>query len=211
MGNQPFLEHRNVESVSMPITLTGIYSGNTDGKALFGPSKIKGLVFPINFQGRSKGLIGSNSNFLYISLPKTTTEIQIDSSPVLKKLTLYSMDASTSTIQLGYASELTHLVLPGTYQTLPATVQGSLISKFTIPATVTTIQTEALMYSYYLTELHVLPTTVPTLNNTRALNGLNTNCIIYVPYSADHSILEAYQTATNWSTFASYMQEEPQE
>ena len=25
---------------------------------------------------------------------------------------------------------------------------------------------------------------------------------IYVPYSADHSILDAYKTATNWSTYA---------
>ena len=79
-----------------------------------------------------------------------------------------------------------------------------------IPSTVTIIQTEALMYNYQLKELHVLPTSVPALNNTRALNGLNANCVIYVPYSDDHSILNAYKAATNWSTFASYMQEEPQ-
>ena len=40
--------------------------------------------------------------------------------------------------------------------------------------------------------------------------GIPADCIIYVPYSADHSILESYKTASNWSTYASYMQEEPQ-
>ena len=38
----------------------------------------------------------------------------------------------------------------------------------------------------------------------------NNNIKVYVPYSSDHSILEAYKTATNWSTYASLMVEEPQ-
>ena len=150
----------------------------------------------------------------YVSIPKSLTNIRINSSqPYLRKFTINNLEPNTnnqSTIALGYDRELTHLVMPGTYPTMVATVQGSRIQKYTIPETVTTLNSEALMYSYFLTELHCLPTTPPTMSNIRAINGMSPNGIIYVPYSEDHSILEAYQTATNWSTFASKMQEEPQ-
>ena len=122
-----------------------------------------------------------------------------------------STDTGASTVRLWYAKHLTHFIMPGVYTTFSSgAIAGSLIKKFTIPSTVTTVQTEVLMYNSFIEELHVLPTTVPTMNNIRALVGSNTNCVIYVPYSADHSILEAYQNATNWSTYASQMQEEPQ-
>ena len=55
---------------------------------------------------------------------------------------------------------------------------------------------------------HIESSTPPTLGGTNAIPK-NTGLVIYVPYSADHSILAAYQSATNWSTYASYMQEEP--
>lgn len=55
----------------------------------------------------------------------------------------------------------------------------------------------------------MIPTTPPTLANSNVFNGMSTNYYkIYVPYSADHSILEAYKTATNWSTYAAIMVEE---
>lgn len=46
----------------------------------------------------------------------------------------------------------------------------------------------------------LLPETPPTLVATRAIGGA-TGRKIYVPYSADHSILNAYKTADKWSTF----------
>ena len=80
-----------------------------------------------------------------------------------------------------------------------------------IPSTVTSIAASAFNASYALKEIHVKATTPPTLANTNAFSINNSNaasCVMYVPYSEDHSILTAYQTATNWSTFASYMVEE---
>lgn len=38
----------------------------------------------------------------------------------------------------------------------------------------------------------------------KAFNGIPSDCIIYVPAGC----LEDYQTANNWSTYASYIQEE---
>ena len=56
-------------------------------------------------------------------------------------------------------------------------------------------------------------TTPPTLGNNQVFhrdNGsgsfyVNTGIKIYVPYSADHSVLNAYKTATNWTVYANYI------
>jgi len=56
-----------------------------------------------------------------------------------------------------------------------------------------------------MAKYHLLPTTPPTLSSANAFNGIPSDCIIYVPVGS----LEAYQTATNWSTYASKMREEP--
>lgn len=77
-----------------------------------------------------------------------------------------------------------------------------------IPDSVTSISSGMFYHCYGVAEYHLAHTTPPTLSNINAFNGISADCIIYVPYSADHSILEAYKTAANWSTYASKMQEE---
>ena len=74
----------------------------------------------------------------------------------------------------------------------------------------TSIGTSAFVGCYGILEYHFRSTTPPTLENTNAFSNLRGRTIIYVPYSEDHSVLEAYQTATNWSAYASFIQEEPQ-
>ena len=74
----------------------------------------------------------------------------------------------------------------------------------TIPAGVQTIEANAFAGCFALCEIHLLPTTPPTLANTNAFTSLPADCVIYVPKGC----LSAYQTATNWSTYASQMREE---
>ena len=77
------------------------------------------------------------------------------------------------------------------------------LTKITIPSTVTNIGAGAFSGSWNIKEYHLKPTTPPTLTSTNSLD-VQADCIIYVPAGS----LEAYQTATNWSTYASKMQEE---
>lgn len=81
-----------------------------------------------------------------------------------------------------------------------------------LPSTTTNITSLAFKNNSNLTKLHIEATIVPTLGNANAFyNASNqplSNLVIYVPYSADHSVLTAYQTATNWSTFANKIVEE---
>ena len=82
------------------------------------------------------------------------------------------------------------------------------LSSIVIPEGVTSVEGSAFSNCYGMAEYHFLPITPPAIANKNAFNNIQTDCIIYVPYSEDHSILEAYKTATNWSIYASHMQEE---
>ena len=78
-----------------------------------------------------------------------------------------------------------------------------------IPSSVTSIANNAFAACYSMKEIHVRASSPPTLGGASAFANLPSDCVIYVPYSSNHSILNSYQTASNWSTYASYMQEEP--
>lgn len=72
------------------------------------------------------------------------------------------------------------------------------LSSVTIPSAVSTIEASAIGACYGLGEIHFAPSTPPTVDNSNAFGSLPTDCVIYVPYSADHSILNSYKTATNY-------------
>lgn len=82
------------------------------------------------------------------------------------------------------------------------------IERLDFPASLTSIGGfDANFYS--LKEVHCYAETPPSIV-ANLFSKTPTDLVIYVPYSADHSVLNAYKTASNWSTYASYMQEEPQ-
>ena len=80
----------------------------------------------------------------------------------------------------------------------------SSLASITIPDGVTSIGNSAFRDCSGIAEYHLKPTTPPTLYNTNAFTGIPADCIIYVPQGC----LNAYQTATNWATYADYMREE---
>ena len=79
------------------------------------------------------------------------------------------------------------------------------LASITIPDGVTSIGSSAFQNCYGMAEYHMKRTTPPTLSSTNAFRSIPSDCIIYVPQGC----LEAYQSATNWATYADYMQEEP--
>lgn len=81
------------------------------------------------------------------------------------------------------------------------------LQDITIPATVTSITSGAFASCQGISRIKLLSTTPPALSGTSLGDSMATGYIIEVPYSADHSVLTAYQTA--WSSLASKMQEAP--
>ncbi len=74
------------------------------------------------------------------------------------------------------------------------------LASVTIPSGVTSIGGGAFSSCYGVAEYHIKPTTPPTLG-TNAFSNIVSDCIIYVPSAS----LSEYQSATNWSTYSSYM------
>ena len=167
----------SLKFLSLPITITS----NLDGNA----SNLIGLVrfeVPPNVLKFSEGGLHSCEN---ITLHSGLTIINhFNSYYKIKKIT--------------FPNELTSITTNNIYNCY------SLEEPVIVPSTVTSIGTNAFT-GYGHNELYLLPKNPPTLATTSIPK--NGDMTIYVPYSADHSILNAYKTATNWSTYASYMQE----
>lgn len=110
-----------------------------------------------------------------------------------------------------YCYLMKSLVIPSGITSIDASAFSSCYSlgQIIIPSSVTNIGNYAFATNYSINIVRFLPSTPPTCG-TNIFNSISAGTIIYVPYSADHSILNAYKAATNLSTYASYMQEEPQ-
>lgn len=77
------------------------------------------------------------------------------------------------------------------------------LKKLTIPSGVTSLPNSTFYNCRTMQEYHFKQTAPPTLG-TNAFRGIPSDCVIYVPSAS----LSAYQSANNWSNYASYMQGE---
>ena len=75
------------------------------------------------------------------------------------------------------------------------------LSSISIPSGVTSIGNYAFQDCSFVKEYHFQRNTPPTLGGTSVFSGIPSDCIIYVPAAS----LDAYKTATNWSTHAAKM------
>lgn len=220
--SKAFADHRNLESISVPKTLI-YYADKAEGNApiLRDNFELKGFVIPHGCTAISTGsqpFVGSCQFLRYISFPKSMTSIgtisQFTAAFNLRKFTPAATTAPSNVSGfLTTVYSMSHLVIPTGITIVGAEAIGRiyLVRKLIIPEGVTQISANyGLSFPYSMEELYCKPTTPPTLNHNRFIASLPADCVIYVPYSEDHSILEAYQNATNWSVGASKMQEEPQ-
>ena len=129
-----------------------------------------------------------------------------DSCYSLTSLTIPDSVASIGSYLFGSCYSLTSLIIPNSVTSIGISAFSGCYSltSLIIPDSVTNIKECAFNNCYGMAEYHLKPTTPPTLSNTNAFTGIPSDCIIYVPQGS----LGAYQAATNWATYASYMQEE---
>ena len=150
-----------------------------------------------------------------ITIPDSVTSIGSNAFQNCYSLSSITIPDSVTSIDSGafqYCYSLSSIIIPdGVTSIKGSTFQYCYsLTSITIPNRVTSIYINAFSNCYGIAQYHIMSTTPPTLSNINAFSSIPADCIIYVPYSEDHSILAAYKAATNWSTYASYMQEEPQ-
>lgn len=140
-----------------------------------------------------------------VSIPDSVTLIEsyaFSSCAALSSITFPETVTSIPQYVCNGCYSLKNVVFLGSVTTLGSSCFTNCytLERFTVPATVTSIGNYAFSGNTSMKEYHVLPTTPPTMGSN-AFQNIPANCKIYVPAES----LEAYQTASNWSTYASYM------
>ena len=232
LGSYAFANCVALESVTIPTSVTGY------GDHIFANSYgFPGVVFPrlSSYDANAYGTCFQGVTSLrFFSLPKGMKLLNLATSKGITRGTITTADFRDDGVFQGTSIQKIAMPSSGLTEIKKQTFhQCYRLKEFTIPSSVTTIGLEAFRECQSLAtltipasvtdltagkefynlpgmrEYHFLGTTPPAFGDNMFWN-INANCVIYVPYSADHSILAAYQSASNMSTFASYMQEEPQ-
>ena len=164
-----------------------------------------------------------------VSIPSSVTSIgtsAFSSCSSLQSVSIPSSVTSISTSAFSYCSSLQSVSIPSSVTSIGSSVFYNCYSlqSVSIPSGVTligssafyncyslvtlsfgtslaTIASKAFQNCYGMAEYHFAATTVPTLSATDVFSNIQSDCVIYVPSSK----LTDYQTAENWSTYASYM------
>ena len=185
------------------------YSTTADTRNLYYQNAITKIEFGDNVTSIRQNTFRDCYSLTSLTIPNSVTSIEVSAFNGCYSLT--SLTIPDSVISIGNSVfsgcySLTSLTIPDSVTNI---VDGAFqncysLASIVIPDSVTTIGQNAFYSCYGMAEYHLKPATPPTLSNTNAFNDIPSDCIIYVPQGS----LEAYQTATNWATYASHMQEE---
>lgn len=210
IGTYAFYYCYNLASVTIPNNVTSIDS------YVFGYcGSLANVTIPDSVTSIGSGTFYYCHGLKNITIPDKVTDIGVSTFYDCKSLANITIPDSVTSIN-SYAfygcKSLANITIPDDVTSIGNSMfyDCCSLANITIPDGVTKIDTRAFNNCYSIAEYHFTSTTPPTLVNTNAFNGIPDDCIIYVPYSADHSILNAYKSASNWSSYASKMQEEPQ-
>ena len=227
IGQYAFYQCYSLSSITIPDGITSV------GNYLFrGCSSLASITIPAGVKSIGSNAFYDCNSLASITIPDGVTSIgnsAFQNCQSLASITIPAGVKSIGTSVFQSCQSLESITIPagvksiGNYEfctcysltsiTIPDSVKSigsqafqycKSIASITIPDSVTSVDTLAFQYCYGMAEYHFLSTTPPTLSNTNAFSGIPADCIIYVPQAS----LEAYKTATNWSTYASYMQGE---
>ena len=194
-------ETRNLEIISIPKNFTSFYSALVN-------SYLKRIVIPYT-ASLITGAFNNCYSLLKIKLPNSASingGYTFGSCRCLKQI-VFPNSTSTGTYCCSGNTSLMNVKLPDNLNLIETScfLNCYSLAKIEIPATVTRIYGSAFSGCVSLKQLILKPTTPPILENINAFNNVPSDCIFYVP----NGKLTDYQTANNWSTFSSYMQEMP--
>lgn len=227
LGNYCFYKVSMCKSITIPNTIQGI-----GDYAFYHCYSLKFLTIPNAITSIGPSAFRYCYNLQSVAIPKGVTSIgtyAFDSCQSLKIFMVTSDVTSIATYAFNACSSLQYVIIPNSvesignyafyycyslqYIMLSTGVKTIGVSAFdgcasiksiTIPGSITSIGNSAFSYCYGIYDYHFLPTTVPTFG-TSVFNAIQSGTVIYVPVGK----LSDYKSATNVSTYASYMQEEP--
>lgn len=202
ISSSAFERCERLESVSFPSNIS--FSGNGHFGYCY---SMQSFTFPSNMTSIPDYFCREWRSYMpEITLPSNVTTLgtyAFDNNNSLSSIKLPSSLTTLGNSFCSYAYCLQEISLPSTLQTMGTYCFRDCyyLTELTIPASVTSIGNYSFYYCYGLKEIHVKSTNPPTLGGTSVFYGLPSDCTIYVPTAS----LSTYQSASNWSTFASQM------
>ena len=200
IGGNAFQYCLSLESASIPSGVTSI-----GGSAFYQCTSLKSVSIPSGVTSIGDYAFANLDSLSSLTIPSTVTSLgnnTFSSCSSLKSVSIHSTATSFGDGLFAACHSLKSFNIPNGVTSIGSTFANclSLIS-ISIPSTVTSIAASAFSNCYGMAEYHFLATTPPTLANTNAFNNIQGSCIIYVPAAS----LDTYKTASNWSTYSSYM------
>ena len=195
----------SLASVTIPDSVTSI--GNS---AFNGCYSLASVTIPDSATSIGNSAFNGCQSLASITIPDSVTSIgnsAFNNCYSLASVTIPDSATSIGNSAFNGCQSLASITIPDSVTSIGNSAFNSCYSlaSVTIPDSVTSIGNSAFSSCYGMAKYHLKPTTPPTLSSTNAFNTIPSDCIIYVPQGC----LEAYQNATNWTTYASKMQEEP--
>lgn len=208
IGDNVFNYCYHLTSITIPDNVTSI--GST---AFYNCYSLTSITIPDNVARIGSNAFQSCYRLTSITIPKSVTSIESSAFNYCQGLISVAIPESITSISYTFSNcyGLASITIPDSVTSIGSTAFSTCYSlaSVTIPDSVTSIGSDAFKNCYGAAEYHLAPTTPPTLANIDVFGNSAADCIIYVPYSADHSVLDAYKTAENWKAHASKMREEP--
>ena len=210
IGTNAFQKCKALESITLPSNIGTTFPGYSFESCY----SLKAINIPSGITTISGAAFTNCYALQSVTLPNSVTTFSGSSTfsncYALSSISLPSGITSLGTYTFVNCVGLSSIAIPEGVTAIPMYAFDACASLrvITIPSTVTSIGNYAFRDCKGISEYHMLPETPPTLGTNDPFKNIDSRCIIYVPYSSDHSILEAYQTA--WSAQSSIIQEEPQ-
>ncbi len=205
ISNQLFGSIFNLEKIIIPNTITSI-----NNYSFYNCQKLNSITISQNVTSIGNNVFSYCYSLSSIQIPQNVTSI--GSSTFYNCYSLSSIQipqnvTATVSSTFAYCYSLSSIQIPQNVTSIGANAFNSCysLSSIQISQNVTSIGTSAFGSCCGMKEYHFKSTTPPTITNTNVFSNIPSDCIIYVPQGS----LTAYQTADYWSTYASYMQEEP--
>lgn len=229
LGNSAMLGCKSLLSIYIPSSVS--YLGNN---ALKECSKIKEVNIDASITTLSSYTFSMDYELEKVTLPSTITEIGSNVFEYCYALASISIPSNITLLgqyAFSYCSSLESIHIPNTLSSIgnyafsnsglrniiidnDVTSLGnsvfyncSLLTQMSVPSTVNYIGNNAFYGCGGVDNFYFYSTTPPTLGGTGVFSNTSATLKIHVPYSSDHSILSAYQTATNWAAQSTKMVE----